>query len=80
MGLRYKKPLPHERLKEAGYSSYFLTKQNNIFSMGTMTKFRNGEVVSCSNSEKLCQLLNCQPGDLIEYVPEEEGKENNGEG
>ncbi|WP_289683770.1 helix-turn-helix domain-containing protein [Faecalibaculum rodentium] len=74
MGLRYKKPLPHERLKEAGYSSYFLTKQKNIFSMGTMTKFRNGEMVSCSNLERLCRLLNCQPGDLIEFVPDTDEK------
>ncbi len=80
MGLRYKKPLPIERLKEAGYTSYKLKQMGNPISMGAMTRLRHGEGISWKTLETICALCGCQPGDLIEYVPEEEGKENNGEG
>lgn len=33
-------------------------------------QIRNGEIVSNACLAKLCELLNCQPGDLIEYVSE----------
>ena len=36
-----------------------------------LQKIRNGEMVSWSVFEKLCDLLECQPADLIEYVKEQ---------
>ena len=53
-------------LKEKGYTSYNLRNQN-LLSQSTLTKLRNGQVVAWENIEKLCELLECQPGDLIEY-------------
>lgn len=35
---------------------------------------RHGEGISWKTLETICTLCNCQPGDLIEYVPEEEGE------
>ena len=36
--------------------------------------------VNTSTIEKLCALLDCQPGDIMEYVPDENGNGNgNGE-
>lgn len=26
--------------------------------------------------DKLCRLLECQPGDILEWVPDEEGEKN----
>ena len=36
-----------------------------------MQKLRKGSPVSWENIEALCRLLEVQPGDLLEYVPDE---------
>ena len=38
------------------------------FSESTIQKFRKNEGVSWENLETLCRLLECQPGDLLEYT------------
>lgn len=58
-----------ESLKNNGYSSYKLRK-NKIFGEATMTKFRNKEYINFDNLNILCKLLNCQPGDILEYIPD----------
>lgn len=63
-----------EELKNIGYSSYKL-RQEKIFGEATMTKFRKKEYFNFDNLNRLCDLLQCQPGDLLEYVPDEEVKE-----
>ena len=37
-----------------------------------MQQIRQGEIVSTACLDKLCALLECQPGDILEYVPENE--------
>lgn len=59
-----------DALKEKGYTSYKL-RQNKIFGEATMTKFRKKEHINFNNLDLLCQLLDCQPGDIIEYVSDE---------
>lgn len=56
-----------ETLKEKGYSSYTLRREN-ILSQSTIQKLREGKGLAWDNIERLCMLLDCQPGDLIEYV------------
>lgn len=56
-------------LKEAGYSSYKL-RQEKIFGERTIQKIRCGEVVTADNLATICKLLNCQPGDILEYTEE----------
>ena len=77
MGIKYKFEVLAE-LKKAGYSTYRL-KQENIFGQQTIQKMRTGEVVYGTTLEKLCKLLNCQPGDILEYVrpnePEQDGNQ-----
>lgn len=58
-----------KELKNAGYSSYRIRKEK-IFGEATLQKFRNGELVSWENVSTLCKLLNCQPGDIMEYTEE----------
>ena len=58
-------------LKEAGYSTYYIRK-NKIMGEATVQKLRSRELVSWENIDTLCQLLSCQPGDILEYVPKRE--------
>lgn len=61
------------KLKEAGYNTNRIRKEK-IMGEAMLQKLRQGELVSWATVEKLCELLNCQVGDLIEYVKEEEPK------
>ena len=54
-------------LKEKGYTTYRVRK-DKLLSESTVQKLRNSLPVSWENIETLCQLLHCQPGDLMEYV------------
>lgn len=70
------KPGIMDRLKEAGYSSYRLRKEK-LMGEATMTQIRNQKAISGEALNLLCKLLDCQPGDILEFVPDDE---NNGEG
>ena len=58
-------------LKDTGFSTYRIRKEK-LFGEATLQKFRNGELVSWENTSTLCKLLNCQPGDIMEYVDDTE--------
>lgn len=60
-----------QALKNSGYSTYRLRK-DKLLGEATIQKLRNCEHVSWENVATICKLLNCQPGDLMEYVPDEE--------
>ncbi|WP_041668985.1 helix-turn-helix domain-containing protein [Acetobacterium woodii] len=47
-----------------------LRKKANI-SAPTMTKLRNDKIVQTDTIDKLCKALQCQPGDIMEYLEEE---------
>lgn len=57
-------------LKAAGYSTYKLRKEK-ILAESTLQQFRNGDIVSNENLSRVCELLRCQPGDILEYAPDE---------
>lgn len=54
-----------ESLKLNGYSTYRLRK-DCLLSESTIQKFRKGEGVGWDTLETLCNLLGCQPSDVIE--------------
>lgn len=54
-------------LKDAGYNSTIIRK-DNLLAQSTLTKLRKGEGISWDNLQTICDLLQCQPGDIIEYV------------
>ena len=58
-------------LKESGYSSYRL-RQLKLFGERNIQKIREGEIVNADNLAKICELLQCQVGDILEYVPADE--------
>ena len=53
-------------LKDKGYNTNTLRK-NKLISESVLQKLRHGEPIGWANIEQLCKLLQCQPGDLIEY-------------
>ena len=53
-------------LKKAGYNTSRIRKEK-IMGEAMLQKLRSGQLVSWIALEKICVLLNCQPGDLIEY-------------
>ena len=60
-----------EALKKAGYSSYRLRKEK-VLGEGTLQQLRIGNTnISVETLDTICTLLQCQPGDLIEWVPDE---------
>ncbi len=69
MALKYKIDVL-AALKEKGITTYQIRK-DRLLSESTVQKLRAGVGVSWENIETLCRLLECQPGDLMEYVPEE---------
>lgn len=56
-------------LKNAGYNSTRIRK-DKIMGQATLQQLRNNELVSWKTIETLCKLLDCQPGDIIEYTEE----------
>ena len=68
MPIRYTKEiLP--LLTAAGYNTTRVRREK-ILSESTIQALRDGKVVSIDNISRICSMLNCQPGDILEYVKE----------
>ena len=68
MPLKYKLDII-SALKEKGYNTNALRKEK-LLAEGVIQSLRENKPISWANIEKLCKLLECQPGDLIEFVDE----------
>lgn len=66
MALQYKIDIL-AALKEKGYNTNKI-RAEGLLSQSTLQKFREKKGVSWENIETLCKLLDCQPGDLMEYI------------
>ena len=51
-------------LTAAGYTTSRL-RQEKVLSESTIQKIRKGEVVGIIAIERICELLNLQPGDIL---------------
>ncbi len=61
-----------ELLKEKGISTYKI-RQDKLISQASLTAIRSGKGgLEHKTIERLCRVLDCQPGDLMEYVKDEE--------
>lgn len=56
-------------LKEAGYTSTRI-REEKLIGQSYLQQIRHGELVSWKTLDTICELLDCQPADLIEYVKE----------
>ena len=61
-------------LKEKGYNTTKLRK-DKLLGESTIQQLRENKLVSWANMERLCTLLECQVGDLLEFVPEPKAEE-----
>lgn len=59
-------------MKQKGITSYTI-RQKNIIGQATLTKIRNGGDIDTRTIAKFCELLDCQPGDILEYVHDKSG-------
>lgn len=58
-------------MKEKGISQYALIKNYHI-SPGQITRLKRNESVSTHTIEVFCKILQCQVGDIMEYVDTDE--------
>ena len=58
-------------LKDKGYTTTRIRK-DKIIPEGTLTKIRNnnGEPITTTTLNVLCEILKKQPGQLLEYLPD----------
>ena len=68
--LRYKINILEE-LKKAGYSIYRM-RQEKVLAESTLQRLRSGNTsINLENLGVVCDILQCQPGDLVEWVKAE---------
>ena len=69
MAIHYKVDILAE-LKKKGYSSTRI-RDEKLIGQSYLQQLRRGELVSWKTLDTICALLECQPGDLIEFQKEE---------
>ena len=66
-------PMNYDRLfklmKEKGLTTYKIRKEH-IVTETTLQKLREGKNVTTDSIGAFCKALGCQPGDIMEYVPD----------
>lgn len=68
MAIKYKIDVL-QALKDKGYNTTKLRREK-IIGESYLTQLRHNELVSWSVMNKLCELLECDISDIIEYVSE----------
>lgn len=67
-------PIKYDKLfqmmQKRGLTTYKIRKEN-IISQSALTAIKNGKSVTTDTIAKLCKVLHCQPGDLMEYTEED---------
>lgn len=69
MAIQYKIDVMAE-LKKLGYSSTKI-REEKLIGQSYLQQIRHGELVSWKTIDTLCELLDCLPGDLLEYIKDE---------
>jgi putative transcriptional regulator len=64
-----------ELLQERGRTFYWLAKETGI-SHSTLWRLKKGKSVGINFAtlERICQMLSCQPGDVLRLASEQTGK------
>ncbi len=57
-------------MKKKGLTTYRI-KVDKIVAVTSLQRIRDGLPVSLKTIDAFCKALNCQPGDLLEYVEDE---------
>lgn len=62
------------KLTDAGYTTYKLQKEK-IIPNSTMTRLRQNLPISTETLDIICTLCECQPGELLAWVPDKRPEE-----
>lgn len=68
MPIVYKKDIL-QALKDAGYNTNRI-RLEKLMGQAALQQLREGKLVSWANIDRICTLLNCQPGDILEHIEE----------
>lgn len=71
--IKYKRNII-DMMAEKGITTYLIRK-NKIFTESQLQQLRNDRLVTQDTLNKICTILECQPGYLLEYFPDETTKE-----
>lgn len=66
MALVYKTDIL-QLLKEKGYNTTRLRREK-LLAEGTIQKLRDQKPINWDNISRICDMLQCQPGDILEYA------------
>lgn len=74
-------PMKYDKLllmfKERGITTYQIRK-DNIISQAAWQKIRTGKGdIDTRTISRLCEILHCQPGDIMEYIPSDTERDPN---
>lgn len=58
-------------MREKGISQYALIKKHHI-SPAQITRLKRNESVSTHTIEMFCKILDCEVGDIMQYIRDEE--------
>ena len=70
--IRYKRDII-KMMAEKGVTTYIIRK-NKILTESQLQQIRYGKLVTQDTLDKICTILDCQPGFLLEYVVTEKNK------
>jgi len=59
------------KLYSAGYSSYRIERER-LIPGSTMDWIRKGGPINTTTIDTICRLCECQPGDLLRWIPDED--------
>ena len=60
-----------DALKSKGYNTNRLRKEK-LLSESVIQGLRENRYITLPNISTICTLLECQPGDLLEFIPDSE--------
>ena len=70
MGISFKKL---EILLSENEKTFYSLRKDKIVGTETIKKLQQGYgIIDTRTISNLCKYLNCQPGDLMEYIPDKE--------
>ena len=71
MSIKYDKLI--KLLENKNITSYTMKiRYNNLIGQATFKKIKEGGDIDTRTIDKLCALLECQPGDILEYVEDDD--------
>ena len=57
------------KMQEAGWTSYRIKKEKRLPG-SVVDRLRTGRPVTTDTIDTVCEMCNCQPGDLLKWIPD----------